>query len=268
MTKIDLTGKRALVTGGTQGIGEHICKELAACGADVFINYFNEQEKGKAENVARFLKHNYQVQSWIVQGDVSKSEEVIKMFLELDEKMGGIDILINNAGVESTCHVLDLEEKEWDRIMGTNLKGTFLCSQQAGKRMEKTGGGAIINISTIHDQVPRKGLSHYVTSKAGISMLTKSLALELAESNIRVNAVSPGAIQTEANKKEIAKFGIEKFNNWIPLGRIGNVNDVAPTVAFLCSDLAEYTTGTEIYIDGAYLLSTIQYDPRPPRKEV
>ena len=266
MVSIDLTGKRALVTGGTQGIGEHICKELASCGADVYVNYYNEKEIAK--KLALFIKDNYKVQAWPVQADISKSKEVKRMFDELDEKMGGIDILINNAGTESCCHVLDLSEEEWDSVMDTNLKGTFLCSQQAGKRMEKTGGGAIVNISTMHGQVPRKGLAHYASSKAGINMLTKCLALELAESNIRVNTVSPGAIQTKANKEEIAAFGVEKFNHWIPLGRIGNVNDVAPTVAFLCSDLAAYITGTEIQIDGAYLLSTVQYDPRPPRKEV
>jgi NAD(P)-dependent dehydrogenase (short-subunit alcohol dehydrogenase family) len=161
--------------------------------------------------------------------------------------------------------VLDLEEREWDKIMGTNLKGAFLCSQQAGRRMQRSGGGVIVNISSIHDTVPRKGLTHYCTSKAGLQMLTKCLALELAEDHIRVVSVSPGAIETEMNREEIAAFGVDKFNRWIPQGRIGCVADVAPAVAFLCSDLASYITGTDIYIDGGYSLATIQYDPRPGR---
>jgi len=162
---------------------------------------------------------------------------------------------------------LELDENEWDLIHSVNLKGPFLCAKEAGIRMEKSGGGSIINISTIHDQTPRKGLAHYCSAKAGLKMLSKSLALELAESNIRVNTVSPGAIYTEMNREEIEQFGAEKFNNWIPQGRIGEIGEVAPAVAFLASDLASYITGTDIYIDGAYILSMVQYDPRPPRKK-
>lgn len=265
MTKINLNGKKALVTGGSQGIGAQICRELASCGADVFINYYTNREK--AEVLSRELMEKYQVGAWCGKADVSKSSEVRDMFNQMDEKMGGIDVLINNAGSESCRHILDLDEEEWDRVMNINLKGPFLCAQQAGRRMEKNGGGVIINISSIHDSVPRKGLSHYASAKGGLKMLSKCLALELAESNIRTISVAPGAIETEMNREEIAAFGVEKFENWIPLGKIGQVNDVAPTIAFLCSDMAGYITGTDIYIDGAYLLSTVQYDPRPPRKQ-
>jgi NAD(P)-dependent dehydrogenase (short-subunit alcohol dehydrogenase family) len=188
------------------------------------------------------------------------------MFNYLDETMGGIDILINNAGSESCHHVLEIEENEWDRVIGINLKGPFLCAQEAGRRMAASGGGVIINISSIHDTVPRKGLTHYATAKGGLKMLTKCLALELAENNIRVISVSPGAIETEMNKDEIAEFGVEKFEDWIPAGRVGKVSDVSPMIAFLCSDMASYITGTDVCIDGAYLLSTIQYDPRPNNK--
>ncbi|MCK5777119.1 MAG: SDR family oxidoreductase, partial [Bacteroidales bacterium] len=128
------------------------------------------------------------------------------------------------------------------------------------------GGGVIINISSIHDTVPRKGLIHYCSAKAGLKMFSKCLSLELAESNIRVVSVAPGAIETEMNRAEIAAFGVDKFKKWIPQGRIGNVSDVAKSVAFLASDLASYINGTDLYIDGAYMNHTIQYDPRPPRK--
>ncbi len=267
MTKrtIDLSGKKALVTGGSQGIGAAICSELAACGADVFIHY--NSNKGKAEKLAAALKEKYNVEVWTGRANVAYSKEVKDLFLMMDEKMGGIDILVNNAGTETISHVLDLEEAEWDRVIDVNLKGPFLCSQQAGRRMEKTGGGVIINISSIHDTVPRKGLVHYCSAKAGLKMFSKCLSLELTESKIRVVTVSPGAIETEMNRKEIAEFGVENFNEWIPQGRIGNVSDVAVSVAFLASDNADYINGADLYIDGAYMNNTIHYDPRPPRKK-
>ncbi|MDR0863773.1 MAG: glucose 1-dehydrogenase [Candidatus Symbiothrix sp.] len=265
MVEINLKGKKALVTGGAQGIGAEICKTLASCGADVFINYRSSKEK--AERLAEELKTVYGVNAWAIRADISKSDEVKEMFGQLDACMGTINILINNAGVESCHHVLDLEESEWDKIFNTDLKGAFLCSQEAGRRMVENNSGVIINISSIHDTVPRKGLTHYCSAKGGLKMFSKCLALELAENNIRVISVSPGAIETEMNKEEIAAFGVEKFNHWIPAGRIGNVNEVAPVIAFLCSDMASYITGTELYIDGAYLLSTIQYDPRPQRNK-
>jgi len=266
MTKIDLKGKRAFVTGGSQGIGSAICRELASCGANIIINYFSN--KLKAEKLANQLQTEFGVTTWVVGADVSKSDQVKYMFNYLDETMGGIDILVNNAGSESCHHVLEIEENEWDRIIDINLKGPFLCAQEAARRMETTGGGVIINISSIHDTVPRKGLTHYATAKGGLKMLTKCLALELAESNIRVISVSPGAIETEMNRAEIAEFGVEKFEGWIPAGRVGQVTDVSPMIAFLCSDMATYITGTDVCIDGAYLLSTVQYDPRPKRENI
>ena len=263
MINIDLKGKRVLVTGGSKGIGSEICRKMAACGADVFINY--NSNKQSAEDLAKEIRTSFDVKTGIAGADVSSAEQVEKMFLKMDEEIGGIDILVNNAGTESIHHVLDMEENEWDRVMNVNLKGPFLCSQEAGKRMADNGGGVIVNISSIHDVVPRKGLAHYCAAKAGLKMLSKCLSLELAESNVRVVSIAPGAITTEMNREEIAKFGKEKFENWIPQGRIGNVGDVANTVAFMASELGDYINGSDIYIDGAYMNNTIQYDPRPPR---
>ena len=265
MKHIDLTGKTALVTGGSQGIGAEICKQLAACGANVFINYYSNKEK--AELVAKEIRKSFDVKVAIGRANVSKSSDVKAMFNKLDEELGSLDILVNNAGSESVEHVLDLEEDEWDRVININLKGPFLCAQEAGRRMELNKSGVIINISSIHDTVPRKGLIHYCSAKAGLKMFSKCLSLELAESNIRVVSVAPGAIETNMNKKEINKFGRDKFNNWIPSGRVGNVTEVANTVAFLASDMAAYINGSDLYIDGAYMNQTIQYDPRPPRKK-
>lgn len=262
MRKIDLKGKRALVTGGSKGIGAEICRELAACGADVFINYYSHREV--AETMARELQGKYKVSVSTGGADVASSEQVKNMFLKMDRELGGIDILVNNAGTESVVHALDLEEAEWDRVINTNLKGAWLCSREAGRRMEGSGG-VIINISSIHDVVPRKGLIHYCSAKAGMKMLSKCLSLELAEENVRVVSVAPGAIETEMNTEEISILGREKFDTWIPSGRVGSVQDVAGAVAFLASDMAGYINGADLYIDGAYMNNIIQYDPRPPR---
>jgi glucose 1-dehydrogenase/3-dehydrosphinganine reductase len=264
MNTIDLSGKRALVTGGSQGIGAEICRQMAGCGADVFIHYNSNKEKAK--KLADEIKKEFGVKTWIGGANVAQSKEIVELFLRMDKTMESIDILVNNAGTESVKHVLDLPEAEWDRVMDVNLKGPFLCSQQAGRRMEKTGGGVIINISSIHDVVPRKGLAHYCSAKAGLKMLSKCLSLELVDKNIRVVSVAPGAIETEMNRKEITEFGVEKFEKWIPAGKVGNVSDIAQSVAFLASDMASYIHGADLYIDGAYMNNTIPYDPRPPRK--
>ncbi len=260
MREIDLKGKKALVTGGSQGIGSEICRELARCGADVVINYYSN--KKKAEVLAEEIQKEYKVKAVVAGANVADADQVKEMFLVLDKELGGIDILVNNAGCESVEHVLDLEEAAWDRVLNTNLKGPWLCSREAGRRMQGKGG-VIINISSIHDVVPRKGLIHYCSAKAGLRMFSKCLSLELAEDNVRVVSIAPGAIETEMNREEINKFGRHQFEEWIPQGRVGVVQDVAPSVAFFASDLASYATGTDVYLDGSYMNHTIQYDPRP-----
>ena len=264
MKTIDLKGKKALVTGGSMGIGAEICKQLASCGSDVFINYYSN--KVHAEELVNEIVDRYGVKAAYGGANIAESKQVSEMFHKMDEELGGIDILVNNAGSESVSHVLDMDEDEWDRVMNINLKGPFLCSKQAAQRMESSGGGVIINISSIHDIVPRKGLIHYCSAKAGLKMFSKCLSLELADKGIRVVSIAPGAIETNMNHDEIAKFGKEKFEKWIPQGRIGEVADVANTVVFMASDLADYINGADIYIDGAYMNHTIQYDPRPERK--
>ncbi|NLR81111.1 SDR family NAD(P)-dependent oxidoreductase [Chitinophaga eiseniae] len=257
---IDLKNKNVLVTGGGQGIGAAICRAMASCGANVVVNYLDNKQS--AEILAADLQREYGVKVLIFQADIADQKAVIQMFEFMDNSLGSIDILVNNAGCETIGHAINLSLEEWDLIFNVNLKGAFICAQEAGKRMVKQNSGVIINISSIHDKVPRKGLVHYCASKAGMNMMTKCLALELAENNIRVMTVSPGAIETEMNRSEIEKFGREKFDKWIPSGRLGVVDDVAWTCAFLASDMAAYLTATEIYIDGAYKESTIPYDPR------
>jgi glucose 1-dehydrogenase len=258
---IDLKHKVVLVTGGSKGIGAGICHSMAACGANILVNY--NKDKLMAEVLVEDLKRVYGIKAFCYCADISDQASVVAMFEFADQSLGGIDILVNNAGCETVGYAMYMNLDDWDRIFNINLRGAFICAQEAGKRMVNQKSGVIINISSIHDKVPRKGLIHYCSAKAGMNMMTKCLALELAEYNIRVIAVSPGAIETEMNREEIDKFGRGKFNNWIPLGRVGVVNDVAWTCAFLASDKAAYYTATEIYIDGGYKESTIPYDPRP-----
>jgi NAD(P)-dependent dehydrogenase (short-subunit alcohol dehydrogenase family) len=260
---IELTGKNVLVTGASQGIGACIAEAMAACGANVLINYITSDEKTLA--FANRLSDQYKVQCRAFQADISRPDQVDGMFGYMDKQMGTIDILVNNAGIETINDALDMPLKEWDQIMQVNLRGAFYCTQLAGRRMRNNRQGVILNISSIHDKVARKGLVHYCSSKAALNMLTKCLALELAEFNIRVMAVSPGAIETDMNSEEIDRFGRERFNSWIPLGKIGKVDDIAWMCAFLASDKAAYMTATEIYVDGGYKESTIQYDPRKNR---
>lgn len=257
---IDLKQRNILVTGGSQGIGAGICRAMAACGANLMINYFKHRES--AELLAEELRMQYGIKAVAFPADIASREAVVQMFGSFDESFGRMDVLVNNAGCETVDHAIDLPLEDWDRVFDVNLRGAFICAQEAGKRMIKQNSGVIINISSIHDKVPRKGLIHYCAAKAGLNMMTKCLALELAANHIRVLAVSPGAIETDMNRDEINAFGREKFNRWIPLGRVGVVDDIAWTCAFLASDKAAYYTATEIYIDGGYKESTIPYDPR------
>lgn len=260
---IDLKGKNVLITGASQGIGAAICKTMAACGANILINYFRNSDREAADELAASLQKDYGIKVCIYEADVSVQEAVIRLFAFADKELGAIDVLVNNAGCESIEHAVDLKLEEWDRIFNVNLRGAFICSQEAGKRMIMRQQGVIINITSVHDKVPRKGLAHYCAAKAGLNMLTKCLALELAEHQVRVVAVAPGAIETDMNRTEIERFGRDKFNNWIPMQRLGTTADVTWACAFLASDKASYCTGTTLYIDGGYLENTVPYDPRP-----
>jgi glucose 1-dehydrogenase len=257
---IDLSGKNVLITGASRGIGASIAEAMASCGANVLINY--HQAERNASELAERISSQYKVTCKIFKADISHAAEVDRLFEFLDKEFGSIDILVNNAGTESIHDALDMPLEVWDAIFNVNLRGAFYAAQLAGRRMKEKKQGVILNISSIHDKIARKGLVHYCSSKAALNMLTKCLALELAEYNIRVVAIAPGAIETDMNTKEIDAFGREKFNDWIPMGKIGKVDDVAWTCAFLSSDKASYITATEIYIDGGYKESVIQYDPR------
>ena len=260
---INLAGSTALVTGGSRGIGASICRTLAAAGAEVLVHY--NRARDEALRVAAEVGSPAPEEA-VFAADLADPAQIVRLFGEIERRRHRINILVNNAGAESIAGILDMALAEWDRVVNVNLRGAFLCAQLAARQMIGRGG-VIINISSIHDQLPRKGLAHYAAAKAGLAMLTRSLALELAEHGIRAVTVSPGAIETEMNREEISRVGREFLSESIPAGRIGGVEEGSGLDAFHAADLASYITGTTCYADGGYLLSTVRYDPRTLQEE-
>lgn len=257
-------GKTALVTGGGRGIGRAISEKLAGRGCDIIVHARAVTEELQA--FADGLRQVHGVAVHCVTADFLIPSELDRMFEEIEQRQLDIDILINNAGFETTCAAEDMPFSDWQAVLQVNLNVPFRCSQEAARKIKVKGsGGVIVNISSIHDSVPRKGLAHYCSAKAALKMLGHCTALEWAEYGIRVVNVAPGAIETDMNRDAIEGFGREKFEGWIPSGRLGNTGDVASAVAFLCSDEASYLTGTDIYIDGAYMRNLVRYDDRPGR---
>jgi NAD(P)-dependent dehydrogenase (short-subunit alcohol dehydrogenase family) len=250
----DLTGKKALVTGGSRGIGHGIAICLAKQGADVAVNYVSS--KDQAEQVVSELK-NLGRDSFSVQADVSKSEEVKRMFEEIKTKWGKLDVLVNNAGVLNFAPFEQLTEEQWDKVIDTNLKGQFLCCKNAVSLMGQ--GGRIINIASIASGgvgVGFPNIDHYTASKGGVVALSESMALDLAKKGINVNAVAPGAIETDMTKDMLSDENQKKgLLSRIPKGRIGKPEDIGAAVAFLASNEADYITGTVLYVDGGWLAS-------------
>jgi NAD(P)-dependent dehydrogenase (short-subunit alcohol dehydrogenase family) len=240
-----LKGKRALVTGASKGVGKGIALELARAGCDVAVNYHSD--RAGAEATAREIE-SLGARAVILAGDVGSSGDVEGMFSEITRQLGAPDIVVNNAGVQTWKPLLELEEAEWDRVIATNLKGCFLCTQRAGRLM-KDRGGVIVNIGSGCNKVPFPNLVNYTASKGGIEMFTKVAAVELGPYKIRVNCVAPGAIEIERTKEEAGDYA-GTWSKLTPLRRIGTPTDVARAVVFLASDQGEFITGQTIWVDG------------------
>jgi len=246
---LTLTGKRALVTGGNSGLGAAICAALADAGARVAINYLHDAPAAHA------LKHAIAARggdALALEADVSDAGAVEAMFADLERAWGGIDILVNNAGVDGPrAKGWDSDPADWTAVIDVNLKGAYLCARQALKRMIAARRGVIVNISSVHEIVPWSGYSAYTASKAALSMMSKTLALEAAPFGVRVLSIAPGAIATPINaatRKDPALH--EDLLDKIPLGRIGRPEDVAGVAVMLASDAASYITGSTVFVDG------------------
>lgn len=236
----------ALVTGASKGVGRGIALGLAKAGWDVAVNY-NSDLVG-AEATAEAVR-GIGRQAWLISGDVGYSDQVDRLFTELRAATDHLDLLVNNAGVQTWAPLLELDEASWDRTLRTNLKGTFLCTKRAAEWMQTTGGGSVIQIGSGANKRPFPKLVDYGASKGGIERFTKVAAVELGPLGVRVNCVAPGAIEIERTQLEAPNYA----GTWgpiTPLRRVGQVSDVANAVVFLASDQASFITGQTLYVDG------------------
>ncbi|MCT4606378.1 MAG: 3-oxoacyl-[acyl-carrier-protein] reductase [Marinisporobacter sp.] len=243
---MNLTGKTAIVTGGSRGIGKAIALKLADLGANIVVNYTSNAEK--AEEVVKMIK-DMGKDAIALKADVSNSEEVQNFIKEVEEKFETIDILVNNAGITKDTLLMKMKEEDWDRVIAINLKGTYNCTKAVTRKMMKQRSGKIVNVASVVGVTGNAGQANYAASKAGVIGFTKSIAKELGIRGINVNAVAPGFIETDMTEVLSDKVKEEIMKN-IPMKKLGKVEDVANAVAFLCSEEASYVTGQVLNIDG------------------
>jgi NAD(P)-dependent dehydrogenase (short-subunit alcohol dehydrogenase family) len=249
-SSFDLTGKVAIISGGATGIGRAIADGLAEAGASIVIC---GRRFHKCEEACKEIQERTGTRALAHRCDITSKDEIETLVNTVLDECKRVDILVNSAGDTSNYHVLDLSEEEWDRVININLKGYFLCSQAVGRIMAASRGGVIINISSLLGDVARPNRVHYCSAKGGVKMLTKALALDLASYGIRVNAVAPGPVETEMVAPILADPTVkaEILAN-LPIGRIGQPEDIAGAVVFLASEAAAFVTGTTLYVDGGY----------------
>lgn len=259
---LDLSGKTAIVTGGSRGIGFGIVYRLAEAGASVMIASLNEDEMIKAEQ--EFSGKNWKIKT--VKTDVSKETDVKNMVKAALDSFGSVDILVNNAGIFPSVPISEMNKEDFEKVISVNLEGVFLCTKYVSEQMiSQKKGGKIINITSIDALHPSSvGLAHYDASKHGVWGFTKNAALELAPHQIWINAVAPGAIATPGVQEMQQKTSgkpvdmskvLEDFLKKIPMHRMGEPDDIGKVVLFLASEMSSYMTGAQIVVDGGVLLS-------------
>jgi glucose 1-dehydrogenase len=239
-----LTNRRALVTGADSGIGQSAAFELAAHGAAVAINHVGDDSTARAMAEAIEASGGKAV---AVEMDVSREADVQRAFAEAKDGLGGLDLLVNNAGVEEPYELVDMPLESWQKVLGVNLTGAFLCCREAARVMD---GGTIVVNTSVHEVIPWMRFSHYAASKGGLKLFVQSIAKELAPRGIRVCSVAPGAINTPINA------GVDQTTtrDEIPWGRWGEPIEIARAIAWLASDQAEYVVGTTLFVDGGMTL--------------
>jgi NAD(P)-dependent dehydrogenase (short-subunit alcohol dehydrogenase family) len=247
-----MQGQTALVTGASRGIGKEIALELARNGYRVAVNYYNDPAQLVDATIAeiRAVQAPAQDNVLAVEADIRSNAQVTAMFEKVISAFGHLDLLVNNAGVQTWKPILDVTEEEWDLVVDTNLKGCFLCTQQAARHMKDHGGGSIVNLGSGCNKLAFPSLVAYTASKGGIEMLTKEAAVELGQYGIRVNCIAPGSIESERTREEDPDYA-GTWSKLTPLGRVGTAADIAPTVVFLASKGASFISGQTIWIDGA-----------------
>ena len=251
----------AIVTGASSGIGEGCAKSLAAAGATVIVNYPREKSKEKTDVVVdKIIADGGNAISY--QCDVSKEDEVVKMFADITKQFGTVDILVNNAGLQKDAKFTEMSLDDWNAVIGINLTGQFLCAREAIKEFLRRGDngksksiGRIICMSSVHEKIPWAGHANYAASKGGIMMLMKTIAQEFAPKKIRINSIAPGAIRTPINKQAWdTPEHHESLMKLIPQKRIGEVEDVGNIAVWLASDDSDYVNGATIFVDGGMTL--------------
>ena len=260
MTNQPLAGQRALVTGASSGIGRAIACAFAEAGAAVVVNYRSSREE--AEQVADAIRKRGG-QAVAVQADVSEPEGCDTLFDAIERELGGIDVLVANAGLQRDAAFTDMSLDDWRKVIDVNLTGQFVCAQEAVRRFRQQGPdpqrspalGKILFTSSVHQAIPWAGHVNYAAAKGGMKLLMESMAQELAEEKIRVNAIAPGAIKTAINTEAWeTEDAQEKLLKLIPYGRIGEPEDVAKAAVWLTSDESDYVIGTTLFIDGGMML--------------
>jgi len=250
MELFNLTGRRALVTGGGKGLGKVIARALAEAGADVVVASRTLLE---CQSVANEIARDIGVKTLAISVDVTSDEQVTRMVETIEGSLGPIDILVNNAGVNIRGAAHELTEADWDQVIDINLKGPFLTARRIGPGMCARGWGRIVNLGSIMSVVALPGRAAYAAAKAGVLNLTKVLALEYAEKGVTVNALCPGPFATDMNKpllNDPEKY--KAFVSKIPMGRWGELHEVTGAALFLCSDASSFVTGTGLYVDGGW----------------
>lgn len=244
----DLDGQVALITGANTGIGRAIALEFGRAGADIASDYVgNPEAEHKLTDELKALGRR----TLEIEADISSDEQVQEMVKRTVSELGRIDILVNNAGMQIEKHFPDLTPQDWDKMISVDLRGTFLVTLYTVREMIRQGGGKIINISSVHQSVPKPNFAPYCVAKAGVGMLTEVLAVELAPYKININAIAPGAIESPMNKNLMENPDLlQKTLDEIPWGRMGTPEEVAKMALYLASDAADYITGATFVIDG------------------